>query len=61
MELIGEYALPENRFRREESSSVSDDSIDMITAGATITEDSRWPAGHEISTHYCEISAWALN
>ena len=33
MELIGEYALPENRFRREESSSVSDDSIDMIASG----------------------------
>ena len=32
MELIGEYALPENRFRREESSSVSDDSIDMIAS-----------------------------
>ena len=33
MELIGEYALPENRFRRNESSSVSDDSIDMIASG----------------------------
>ena len=33
MELIGAYALPENRFRRNESSSVSDDSIDMIASG----------------------------
>ena len=32
MELIGEYALPENRFRRR-SSSVSDDLIDMIASG----------------------------
>ena len=32
MELIGAYALPENRFRRNESSSVSDDSIDMIAS-----------------------------
>ena len=44
MELIGAYALPENRFRRNESSSVSDDSIDMIASGRYHHEGSRWPA-----------------
>ena len=45
MEVIGEYALPENRFRRDESSSVSDDSIDMIASGRYHHRGSRWPAG----------------